>query len=260
MPDRAGPIIAMAIKLRSRGVPSIGSLVAQLDTTEEFTDFLKLVDELLPERRQDILSETTPAAQIALFASYFEDRYFPLHEYLRYGDITEYRELTFQLPVIVRGITYDDFHEMPGDVRAGIQLMTFLVRSPYDETEGASAALAEACLQHVSQEIIERAAPIQLEPDEAHKLLNETQFEQLAYWADRLHMCTNNFFLDTDDEMLGYNIMGWDRGTVEDLTNQWHQAEAAENRLYEFVEWLEADPRGRFEQMVNFIEERRANG
>ena len=47
---------------------------------------------------------------------------------------------------------------------------------------------------------------------------------------------------------------------VETLTTQWQQAEATDRRIEEFVEWLEADLPGRFEQLVNFIEERRANG
>ena len=260
MPERNGPIITLANKLASLGVPSISVLIAQVDSAEDFADFLNLIDEFLPERRQDILHETSPGAQIAVFASYFADRYFPLDDCIRYGDAGDYAELTFRIPLIVRGISWDDYHEIPSDWRAGIQLLTYLLRSPYEEYDGPSVALAEACQEHVPQELIERAAGFQLEPAEAHELLNDTPYEQLAHFADWLNGCTNNFFLDTDYEMLMQDILGWGKEDVETLTTQWQQAEATDRRIEEFVEWLEADLPGRFEQLVNFIEERRASG
>jgi len=260
MPDRDGPILTLADKLTSKGLPSISILIAWLDNAEDFADFLNLVDEFLPERRQEILSETSPSAQIACFCGYFEDRYFPLDDYVRYGDAGEYEELTFRIPLTVQGISYDDYHEISSEYRAGIQLIAYLIRNPYEDLEEASVSLAEACQEHVPQELIERAAAIQLEPEEAHKLLNGTPYEQLAHWTDRFNCCTNNFFLDTDYEMLMQDVPCWDRADVDNLTRQWHQAQDTENRLTEFVEWLEADPKGRFEEVVNFILERRADG
>jgi len=260
MSERDGPILTLADKLISRGLPSISTLLAQLDNAEDFAAFLNLIDEFLPERRQDILSETSPSAQIACFCGYFEDRYFPLDDYVRYGDAGEYEELTYRIPLTVQGISYDDYHEISSEYRPGIQLIAYLIRNPYEDLEGASVSLAEACREHVSQELIERAAAIQLEPEEAHKLLNDTPYEQLAHWTDRLHCSTNNFFLDTDYEMLMQDVPCWNREDVEELTRQWHQAQDTENRLTEFVEWLEVDLRGRFEEVVNFILERRADG
>ncbi|NQT31208.1 MAG: hypothetical protein HQ588_02645 [Deltaproteobacteria bacterium] len=260
MSERDGPILTLADKLSSKGLPSISILIAWLDNAEAFADFLNLVDEFLPERRQDILSETSPGDQISVFADYFADRYFPLDDYVRYGDAGEYEELTYRIPLTVQGISYDDYHEISSEYRAGIQLIAYLIRNPYEDLEGASVSLAEACQEHVPQELIERAAAIQLEPEEAHKLLNGTTYEQLAHWTDRLHCCTNNFFLDTDYEMLMQDIPGWDREDVEELTRQWHQAQDTENRLTEFVEWLEGDLPGRFEEIVIFILEGRANG
>jgi len=260
MPERDGPILTLANKLASRGVPSISILIARVDSAEAFGDFLNLVDEFLPERRQEILSEINPGMQIALFANYFEDRFFPLDEYTKSGDAEEYEELTYRIPVIVMGMSYDDFHEISENWRAGIQLMTYLVSSPYDDFEGPSVALAEACREYVPQELIERAGAIQLELEEAHKILDGTKYEQLAHWADRLHCNTDNFFLDTDYEMLMQDVISWSREDVELLTTQWNQAQAAENRMTEFIVWLEADHGGRFEEVVNFILERRANG
>jgi len=64
--------------MRSLNPPSLSILIAQIGEIEDYHDFVKLVKEFLPEREKDILHELTPAAQMAAFTSYFEDRYFPL--------------------------------------------------------------------------------------------------------------------------------------------------------------------------------------
>lgn len=259
MPAADGPLITLGKKLSSLGVPSLSTLTTQLSGAESYADFLNIIDQFLPERRQEILHEDTPGAQIARFAGYFEDRYFPLDQYCRMGDMESYEEIAHHIPVTVMGLSWDDYHEIAADFRDGIQLMTYLVIHPWEEAP--SVALAEACVEHVPQELLDRAAEIQLEPGEAHRLLDGTQYEPLAHWADRLHYCTGNFFLDNDYEMLMNSMPPeWSTENVTGLTREWQQAQAAENRLSDFVEWLEGAPQGRFEEMVNFILEKQANG
>jgi len=258
MPEADGPIIILGNKLSSLGVPSLSVLIAQISDSESYAVFLDLVNEFLPERRQEILHETTPYAQVARFAGYFEDRYFPLDQIIRMGDVESYDELTHHIPLIVMGISWDDYEEITSECRPGIQLMTYLSFNPWGEEP--SVSLAEACAEHVPQDLLGRAAEIQLEPGEAHRLLDGTQYEMVAHWADRIHCCTNNFFLDNDYEMLMNSMPpDWDRETVEALTRQWQQADAAESRLNDFVEWLEAAPSSRFEELVNFILEKKEN-
>ena len=259
MPEADGPIIALGNKLSSLGVPSLSVLIAQISDSESYAVFLNLVDEFLPERRQEILHETSPTAQVACFAGYFEDRYFPLDQFCRMGDVESYEELTYRIPLVVMGISWDEYDEIAsGDFRLAIQLMTYLAGNPWGDEP--SVALAEACLEHVPQELLQRAADIQLEPGEAHRLLDGTQYEPVTNWVDRLNYCTGNFFLDNDYEMLMSGMPPeWDTETVTELTRLWQQAQAAENSLYDFVEWLEAAPSSRFEELVNFILEKKEN-
>jgi len=255
MPKRASPLLALAKKLLARRIPSLSSLVAQISDAENYAQFVQIVKTYLPEREQDILHESTPAAQIACFASYFEGRYFPLEETFKWGDVESYGDFTYRIPVVVMGFSYDDYHEIH-DWRPGAQLMTYLIESPWEDD--ISVSLAEACEDHVPAALLERAGQIRLSPGQARELLKGTKYQPLALWAERLCCDTGNFFLDTDWEML-WNSMppGWDRDTVEELTRRWQQAELHESKTGDFMEWLEADLPGHFEELLTFIEERR---
>jgi hypothetical protein len=258
MSKRDSPLLALTKKLLARRVPSLSSLVAQIADAENYAQFVQMVKTYLPEREQDILHEITPAAQIARFASYFEDRYFPLEEPIKWGDMEGYGDLTYHIPVVVSGLSYEDYHER--NWRDGALLMTYLVESPWDGEE-VNVSLAEECAEHVPTPLVERAGKVRLRLDEAHELLKGTKYEPLMLWADRLHYNTGNFFLDTDYEMLwsGGEILDWDPETVAELTRQWKQAEVHENKTGELMEWLEGDLPGRFEELVSFIEERKGD-
>jgi hypothetical protein len=120
--------------------------------------------------------------------------------------------------------------------------------------------MAEACEDHVPSELLERAGKVRLRLDEAHELLKGTKYEPLALWADRLYLNTGNFFLDTDYETL-WNSMppDWDPKTVKELTRQWKQAELHDGTTGDFMEWLEKNLPGHFEELVTFIEERKGD-
>ena len=255
MPKRVSPLMALAQKLLVRRVPSLSSLIAQISDAENYAQFVDMVKTYLPEREQEILHEPTPMAQIARFASYFEDRYFPLEDAIQCGELESYEEITYRIPLVVRGFSYDDYHEVH-DWRPGAQLMTYLIESPWDEDNNVS--MGEACAEHVPAALVERTGEIRLSPGEAHELLKGTKYEPLALWADRLHYDTGNFFLDTDYEMFWSSIPPeWDPENVEELTRQWQQAEAHDDKTGEFMEWLEEGLPGHFEELVSFIEKRR---
>ena len=258
MPKRVSPLLILANRLLARRIPSLSALIAQISDSENYAQFVNMVKTYLPEREQEILHEPTAQSQVARFASYFEDRYFPLEDYFKYGDMESYEDITYHIPVVVMGFSYDDYHET-ADWRAGALLMTYLIESPWGE-EDISVSMAEACAEHMPVTLVERAANIRLSLEEAHRLLKGTKYEALALWADRLHYDTGNFFLDTDYEMLMNSMPpDWDPETVQELTRQWQQAELHENKTGEFMEWLEADLPGRFDELVSFIQERKGD-
>ena len=258
MSERDGALLALTRRMLSLGPPSLSILIARLSEMEEYDDFVNIVKEFLPEREEEILHELTPAIQVAAFASYFEDRYFPLNDNLKLGEGESYYELTRSIPVIVKGLSYDDYQYIPSDWRPGFQLMTYLLEDPYEEGD-APIALAEACQEHVPVELLQRVPEGGLSLGEAHQLLDNTRYKALALWGDVMWFSTGNFFIDTDYEMLWGGGYGpdWDRETVENLTQQWQQSERIEQEVSDLADWLEEDLATRFEEILNFILERR---
>jgi hypothetical protein len=256
VPDRDGPLSILGRKLRSRGPPSLSTLVARLAEVEDYAFFVAIVRDLLPEREDEIIRELTPGAQIAAFASHFEDRYFPLEETFKIGDAETYSDLTRGIPIILSGISYDDYHEIASDWRPGFQLMAYIVADPYmDETR---VALAEACAQHVPADILQQVPEEGLSTEECHRILDQTPHKALAQFADILWTETENFFLDACyEDLWNWGIPDWDRETVDNLTQKWQQAEMIYKEVTNLATWLEEDPPGHFEELLNLILERR---
>jgi hypothetical protein len=251
-----GPLSVLVKSLESLGIPSLSSLIACLAGAEEYKDFVSLVREFLPERERSILYRQTPQFQVAAFAQYFEDRYFPLDDPFKVGDVESYLDLTQGIPVILQGLSYDDYELIASDWREGYQLMTYLVESPYEEDR---VALAEALSQYLPRELVEQIPPHAngLSPEELHRLLDGTKFQPLADWASMVWHDTGNFFLDTDyEEMWNQGRPPWNKETVQRLTQEWQQAERIGEEIYSLATWLEEDPPAHFAELLSFIQER----
>jgi hypothetical protein len=174
------------------------------------------------------------------------------------GDIESYQDLTRCIIPLVLGIGWEEYDSIASDARDGIQLMTYLLENP--QNGEVNVSLAEACASLVPKSLIQRVPENRLSPEEAHKLLDGTPYEGLALWADRVFLGSGNLFLDTDDEMLWNNVLPeWEIDEVQDLTTEWLRAKDLDNRMWDFVDWLEADLPGHFEELLTFILERRVD-
>ena len=251
MYDRVGPLEALADKLRQLGPPSLATLIAHLSQGEEYEAFIKLIREFLPEREAEIRRELTPDTQIAKFASYFEDRYFPLDQILQTGDVEGYADLTLGIPVVVQGVSCEDYEEIATNWRDGYQLLTYLTESPWSNERPVS--IAEACLEIVPRELLDRV-PEALSLEEMHTIFDNTPYKAAAIWADIVNQATGNVFLDTDWEYLSYTQRPeWEREEVEALTLAWHQGEQLYGEVVNLVEMLEADPKTHFAKLTEYI-------
>ena len=258
MSEKHGPLSILARRLHSLGPPSLSVLIARLGEVEEYEEFLNLVRDFLPERELEILHESTPADQIAAFASHFADRYFPLDNAFQSGDVEGYSDITRGIPAVVFGQSYEDYHEISSDARAGVQLMTYLIADPYEEGD-TRVALAEACQEHAPANLLRQVPEGGLVPDAFHPILDGTGYSGLAVWGDIVFSNTGNFFLDTcyEDLYSGYMELDWSQETVEALNQEWHQHETLWQSVNDFNDWLEEDIGAHFEEVLNFILERR---
>jgi len=246
-------------RLHNARPPSISILRSFFQSFETYNDFVNLVREYLPEREREILEKPTPHEQIACFASHFEDRYLPLHPSFK-DEMCEddYYELLREIPVIVMGFGWEDYHELD-NARLGVQLMSYLLEPPwegYSDQTGERVALVDGFTPEYQREA-QRVPASGISLDVAKRIFKGKRWVGLRNWAQYINMSTNNWFLDNDEEMRYSGGMEneWDKETVEAMTKEWLQANAFYDKMMEFAAWLEDEKEGlaHFKQTVDFI-------
>ena len=268
MSGKTQPLLELGRLLLSLAAPpSITDLIAQLDEAEEYQQFIQIVRRFVPEAADDILARSSPEEKIGAFAQAFSNRYFPLDDRFIEGDVEGYRDIASAIPIIVLGTSFEDYHELAHDGRLGIQLLAYLHRDPYEPDRqchasmlrgaesGARVALYDALRLFMPRDILDRVPEGGLSHDDAQRIFANSRFKAIALFSQMIGCCTGNLFLDTDDEMLCQgNYPEWDAETVEDLKQQWLEAEKIQNEVYTFCAWLEQDPVKHFEEVLYFME------
>ena len=261
--EKAGPLQVLILRLKAWSPPSIGVLIAQIGDSEGYLEFIGIIRELLPQNEAEILRESTIADQVELFANRFETRYFPLGGGVWDWDWVEsYHDFCYQIPIEVQGISWEEYEQMPDSdyYRAGLQLMTYLVQDlevacGYGEGH-VRVVLAEVCARHAPQSLLERIPGGGWRAEELRRVVQNSPYSGLGTWLSVLERDTNTFFLDADEEIVGYNQIDWTLENVEELTRQHATAERITQEYHKFSEWLEEDMPAHFAELVDFIERR----
>lgn len=267
MSGKTQPLLDLGRLLLSLAAPpSITDLIAQLDEAEEYQQFIHMVRRFVPEAADDILARSSPEEKIGAFAQAFSNRYFHLEDRFIEGDVEGYRELMCGIPVIVLGMSFEDYHELAHDGRQGIQLIAYLLSNPYTSAgeciahipqaeQGARVALYDSLRLFIPQDILDSVPEGGLSNDDAQRIFANSRFKPIALFSQMIGCCTGNLFLDTDVEMLCQgNYPEWDAETVEELKQQWLEAEKIQNEVYTFCAWLEEDPVKHFQEVLYFME------
>ena len=256
-------LAALRQKLITRAAPpSIRDLRQLLLSSENYAGFMRIVTQFTPEIGADVRRIAGAASKIALFATTFEQRYFPLHPAFSEGEFDDYNDICAQIPVVVMSINWDSYHELAAEnFHEGIMLAAYILADPYggiDVVEGERVALADACSRFVRREDLERVPPGGLSQKDAHKLLDGTRFEALATVGDILNFETGDCFHDNDEESVsqGGADLEWTRENVEDITKDWLKAQVTEDKARNFYDWLEEDKPAHFAELLDFIEAR----
>ncbi len=265
--SKTQPLLELGRLLLSLAAPpSITDLISHLDEAEEYEQFIHMVRRFVPEAADDIFARSSPEEKIRAFAQAFSDRYFQLDDCVIEGEVEGYGDIVHAIPVIVLGMAFDDYHELAHDGRQGIQLLAYLLDNPYEPVErchayipraeqGARVALNDALRLFLPQDILDRVPEGGLSNDDAQRIFANSRFKPIALFSQMIGCGTGNFFLDTDDEMLCQgNYPEWDAETVEELTQQWLEAEAIQAEVYSFCAWLEKDPQKHFNEVLHFME------
>ncbi len=266
-------LATLSHKLIARAAPpSLIDLWNRLAASESYAEFMGIVHEFTPEIESDVRRAAGPGAKMALFATTFEQRYFPLWPHFSDGMAEEYDELCSFIHVIVTSIGYEDYETLCQEQywRHGVMLAAYILEDPYQPTEGCHSAiylhdpgaripLGEACSAFVPQEVLARVPKDGLPVEDAHRLLDGTKFEALATVGDILNFQAGDPFHDNDEESAsqGGPELEWDRENVEALTQGWLRAQLTDQKVEKLYDWLEEDPPAHFAELLDFIEARR---
>ncbi len=252
------PLGVLRERLLNARPPSISMLLSAFQNVETYNDFVKLVREYLPEREREILEKPTPHEQMACFASHFEDRYLPLQPIFKDEECEDnYYELLRDIPVIVMGFGWEDYHELD-NARLGCQLMSYLLEPPFEQDSdqaGERVALVDGFPPEYQREA-QRVPTNGITLNAAKRIFQGKKWVGLRNWAEYINMSTNNWFLDTDEEMRSsMQMTEWDKETVEAMSKEWLKANAFYDKMMEFAAWLEDGKEGpaHFKQTVDFI-------
>jgi len=252
MTYETGPLTVLARKL-TVGPPSLSTLLGYLEQSEGLEEFVRVVREFLPDRETEIMANPL-MEQLQAFVEFFAERYFPLHQSAYWVDEDTYSEIVSYIPIQRLGLSWDDYHEIPSSFDPGIQLLTALVASPFEEygDAGSRVPLLEVCVKHVGQELVQRLPKDGWQPADLHRLLDGTRFEGAALWADIIwHNADSVFFNVTwEDEIYDAD---WSRETVDYLTQEWPKAMTIQDKVNNLVVWLEEAPAARFKELVEAI-------
>ena len=251
-----GPLETLSRILR-RGPSRLSALLDIMGGAEDYTVFVGLVREFLPDREDDILSAGDHEDVIQAFARDFGERYFPLEEIVL---DESFAEVINFIPVSFRGFDLDDYHFLP-DWRTGFLLGALLVDFEGElglDGEGIRVTIMEVVEGAVPREILERIPSRGYSLDFLRREL-PTSLVGLVRIAEYLCHDTGCIFLDATNEELWCDPPCWERETVDFLTEQWPMAERIDNEMAEFMEWIEERPEARFGKVIRFLE-RRANG
>jgi hypothetical protein len=257
MPDQTTPLEVLVRQLRFFRPPSLRALIGRLQDNRCYADFVRLVKEFLPEKEHAILNQPAPEQQIASFAGYFEDRYFPLPFFFREEEAEEYADLTESIPLIALGFGYQEYDDLVQNGNSGVGLMTYFFSQPYGD-QGARTALGEACRQQVSSELLQRIPETGFTTEDLHLLLDSTAYSALALWGDMINLCTGNDFLDTDEEMMSNSVLpDWTRENVDYFTREWEEAEEKQSLTHAMAEQFEKNPSQYFQEVMDFIDQKK---
>jgi len=228
--------LAVALRPRAIGVRRLADLLCGADGPGAFRRLVRLV---FPDEEAAIMGAGADGealdretARVDAFVTRFSARHFPLYEQC------EYAGLVARIPFVPFGWESDEFHDVER-LHSGHLLMLALVEDVYEGYRAALLDRLEALgLPHA---LLAPLAGGGLPRDELRRRLTGGPFAAVCAFADWAHGDTGLFFLDCCAEYEIYDNV-WCREVVDNLSAEWHLAEAALDRIDAVRMQLEAAP------------------
>lgn len=124
---------------------------------------------------------------------------------------------------------------------------------------GARVPLLDMAQRIVGEDLARRIPREGWEPKVLHAMTDGTPYDGVGHFADWACSQTGCIVLDSNYEDVDYiegteaPVFSWAPGNVTALANDWPKVQEYRHKIGHMVEWLEADPRGRFQELMDFL-------
>jgi hypothetical protein len=245
---------AIISKLERHYPPNIEAMLDKFASAEGLTEFVSLIREFLPQHESDIMSRVGSEAKILWFVSVFSKSYFPLEDLFDYSE--GYENFTGFIPVDLYGISYDDYEDFANRYSPEWICMLALIAYPFYVNEGKDGAEDRVPIMDEARglvgDVISRIPPEGFKRDYLHKILDKTEYEAMALFADWVCAETGCWQLDASYEE-GFEGIEWSKENVAELMSQLPKRQEIEHKSTAFEAWLKEDLKAHFSQLVNAI-------
>ena len=261
-PQPEGWALSLLADMLKVGPPLLTEIIGCLEQIETVKEFRALVRMLLPEYESEIMSAPRNR-RVYKFCYYFGQEYYPLPANIDCHPA----DWVNGMPVELLAMSYSAYHEL--QMRPGYLLLLSLVIYPYEGDErdieeeipsnGARVPLLDLAQRIVGEEIVNRITRDGWTPEELHRMTDRTRFDGVGAFADWTCSDTGCVMLDSSYENCDYEegsgepTFLWTKHNVDILTSEWPKVQEIRGKIDNTVEWLEADPIGRFRELLDFL-------
>ena len=261
-PQPEGWALSLLADMLKVGPPLLTEIMGCLEQIETVKEFRALVRMLLPEYESEIMSAPRNR-RVYKFCYYFGQEYYPLPA----NTDCHPADWVNGMPVELMAMSYSAYHEL--QMRPGYILLLSLVIYPYEGDErdieeevpsnGARVPLLDLAQRIVGEEIVNRITRDGWTSEELHRMTDGTRFDGVGAFADWACSSTGCVVLDSSYENCDYEegsgepTFLWTKHNVDILTSQWPRVQEIRGKIDHMVEWLEADPIGRFRELLDFL-------
>ncbi|MDD5411132.1 MAG: hypothetical protein PHF31_06915 [Methylobacter sp.] len=256
------PLTALINSLQA-GPPTIGEVLFLFDEVEGREDFEELLDEFLPDLKEEILF-SSHTGWTAKFTEAFSNRYFRLEDPLDYEMLSD--ELTLYdfchiMPVACYGIGSEDYHDNFRDFGMGVVIVMGLCEYPYTVTVNsnmemngyqARIPILEYLEDFYGQELVSKIPKTGWGSEDIAEVTANTQYAgagDIALMLTGLSPCEqlNTAFEDVQE------WPDWNRAIVDNLTGQQEELKAILKRIDGFKEMANTDGETCLKELIDLM-------
>jgi hypothetical protein len=242
-------------------MPDLRGIFSHLSNLKAWRDFLRLVEEFIPESLAEIREANPRSLAIALFARDFAAKYFPLPDYVYdwdyLGEEEALENLLSDIPFDALGFTYYD--ETIREWSTPLQILSLFCRDSElvrHQEEGEILLWHQGLAGVLPVALIKEIWSLSLDRAHLHWLLDGTPYAEVAAWFDRVENDTGIILQDVTREDYPGGL-SWTRNNVTLMQMEYGALQEWDRRLDTFTDQLMLDPTTRCREILAFLSEQR---